>query len=83
MKQLLYSDITAESVEGSGDMDLSSAVWRKSTLSAYDNCVEVAVVDGQIAVRDSKDRQGPVLVFSSAEWQAFTCGVRQGDFDLS
>jgi hypothetical protein len=35
-----------------------------------------------VAVRDSKDRQGPVLVFSPADWQAFAAAVKVGEFDL-
>lgn len=63
-------------------MDLSSAVWRKSRHSASNGCVEVAFVDGFVAVRDSKDRQGPVLVFTPTEWDAFLAGVRDGELAL-
>jgi hypothetical protein len=62
-------------------VDLSRAVWRKSTQSYANGCVEVAFVDGQIAVRDSKDPDGPVLVFTPVEWTAFLGGVRGGEFD--
>jgi len=58
--------------------------WRKSTLSSGgDNCVEVGFGDdGTIGVRDTKQNgQGPVLVFTPSEWQAFLGGVRQGEFD--
>jgi hypothetical protein len=34
-----------------------------------------------IAVRDSKDRSGPVLVFAPDEWRAFAAGVRAGEFN--
>jgi hypothetical protein len=34
-------------------------------------------------VRDSKDREGPVLAFAPADWQAFTAAVRAGEFDLA
>jgi len=61
--------------------DLSRAVWRKSTLSHTNGCVEVAFVNDRIAVRDSKDRNGPVLVFTPFEWAAFVGGVRDGEFD--
>lgn len=63
--------------------DLRRARWRKSTHSANGStCVEVARnLPGIVAVRDSKNPAGPALVFSPAEWQAFTAGVRDGDFD--
>jgi hypothetical protein len=59
-------------------------VWRKSSYSGQggNDCVEVAdLPDGGRAVRDSKDRSGPVLSFTPAEWAAFTAGVRDGEFD--
>ncbi|HEX8858104.1 MAG TPA: DUF397 domain-containing protein [Actinomycetes bacterium] len=56
--------------------------WRKSTYSNMNGCIEVAFADGRIAVRDSKDRQGPVLIFEPHEWEAFLGGVRDGEFDL-
>ena len=37
--------------------------------------------DGGRAVRDSKDRTGPMLRFAAAEWTAFHSGVRGGEFD--
>jgi Domain of unknown function (DUF397) len=49
-------------------------------LSATTNCVEVAFVGGKVAVRDSKDQEGPVLVFTRPEWNAFVAGVREGEF---
>jgi len=36
-------------------VDMSSAVWRKSTLSTVNGCVEVAFVESHVAVRDSKE----------------------------
>jgi hypothetical protein len=62
-------------------VDLSSAVWRKSTYSSTNGCVEVALIEDRVAVRDSKDRSGPVLVFTAHEWHAFLSGVRAGEFD--
>nr|MDT0658749.1 DUF397 domain-containing protein [Micromonospora sp. DSM 115978] len=57
--------------------------WRKSRRSGGgDNCVEIAVADdGSVGVRDSKNPTGPILAFSPSEWQAFTGGVRDGEFD--
>ena len=63
--------------------DLSGAIWRKSTVSGTSgNCVEVAtnLFTGLVAVRDSKNPNGPVLTFSEAEWKAFIRGVREGQF---
>jgi hypothetical protein len=60
-----------------------SAAWMKSSLS-YSNgsCVEVAGLSGgHIGLRDSKDKEGPVLRFTPDEWNAFVGGVRNGEFD--
>jgi hypothetical protein len=62
-------------------VDLSQANWRKSPYSGGANCLEVAFVGDRIAVRDSKHRTGPVLLFTPAEWSAFIQGVRDGEFD--
>jgi hypothetical protein len=65
--------------------DLTGAVWHKSTRSGGNggDCVEVAVnLPGIVAVRDSKDRAGGTLVFTSAQWAVFLDGVRAGDFDF-
>ncbi len=65
-------------------VDLTDAVWQKSSRSGpySDNCVEVAFVDGAIALRDSKHPTGPVLVFTPEEWDAFVEGAKNGEFDL-
>ena len=62
-------------------MDVTHATWRKSTHSDTNGCVEVAFVEGRVAVRDSKDRAGPVLEFTRTEWEAFLTGVARGEFD--
>jgi hypothetical protein len=57
--------------------------WTKSSASfSNGNCVEVAQLpDGRIGVRDSKSPRGPALQFTPEEWNAFTAGVRNGEFD--
>lgn len=53
--------------------------WRKSSYSnSSSNCVEVAGQPGMVAVRDTKDRNGPALVFSRPGWQEFTRRVKNG-----
>jgi hypothetical protein len=66
------------------NVDLAAANWRKSTRSGpwTDNCVEVAFVGEAILVRDSKDPDGSVLVFTVSEWDAFVSGAKDGEFDL-
>ncbi|MER6827129.1 DUF397 domain-containing protein [Streptosporangium sp. NPDC000563] len=65
-------------------MDLSVAVWRKSSLSGDNGgqCVEVAAnLPGAVAVRDSKDPHGPNLLFTPGEWRIFVSGIKSGEFD--
>jgi hypothetical protein len=57
--------------------------WRESRRSnPKGNCVEVAPLrDGGVAVRNSRHRDGPVLVYTRAEMTAFLLGAKDGDFD--
>jgi hypothetical protein len=55
-------------------VDLTGAVWRKSSRSSggnNDNCVELANVADVVAMRDSKNPAGPVLAWPSATWHGF------------
>jgi hypothetical protein len=80
-------------------MDVTSAVWRRSSYSGDNggNCVEIAVAwrkssysggngggcvevapaGSDIAVRDSKDPDGPHLHFSAGDWRAFLAGIKR------
>lgn len=65
--------------------DLDHAQWRKSSYSGGSggNCVEVAGnLPGEVAVRDSKDPNGPALLFTPAQWLAFVSAMRSPGFGL-
>ncbi|MBQ0896597.1 DUF397 domain-containing protein [Micromonospora purpureochromogenes] len=65
---------------------LADAAWRKSTRSQTSNCVEVAPLGAGaavVALRDSKDPSGPVLLFNRAGWLGFVGGAKNGQFDLN
>lgn len=60
-------------------MDLTRAEWRKSSYSGGNGgtCVEVASnLPGVVAVRDSKNPDGPVLIVGRDEWASFTARLR-------
>jgi Domain of unknown function (DUF397) len=60
---------------------LHTAAWRKSGYSSPSgNCVEAAELTDGVALRNSRFPDGPALVFTSAEWDAFLRGVKDGDF---
>ena len=64
-------------------MDLTRAVWRKSSYSGGNggNCVEVAQnLPGIVAVRDSKNPDGGALVVSPAGWSALVAGIKAGEY---
>ncbi|HEX2355483.1 MAG TPA: DUF397 domain-containing protein [Micromonosporaceae bacterium] len=57
------------------------ADWRTSSRSQSTNCVEVALAADSVAVRDSKHRAGPVLVFAPDRWIEFVAAAKKGEFD--
>jgi hypothetical protein len=65
------------------NIDLTGADWFKSSRSGGNaNCVEVAFLPNSlVGVRDSKNPSGPALVFTPAEWSAFTAATTRGEFD--
>ncbi|MFE9328313.1 DUF397 domain-containing protein [Nocardia sp. NPDC052278] len=63
--------------------DLAGAQWFKSSHSSGGSeCVEVAFLDGgRVGLRDSKNPTGPALVLNPGEWNAFTAGMNDGEFE--
>jgi len=53
------------------------------TLCATADCVEVSAGGGEVAVRDSKERHGPLLHFDRVAWSEFLAGARNGELDRS
>ncbi|MFF0728046.1 DUF397 domain-containing protein [Streptomyces sp. NPDC004134] len=67
--------------------ELEDAVWRKSSRSggSESQCVECADVTqthGRIAVRDSKDPEGPALLFTSEAFSGFIAAVKREELDV-
>jgi hypothetical protein len=63
--------------------ELPALTWQKSRRSnPSGNCVEMASLPGGgIAVRNSRDPNGPALIYTLDEITAFIAGARDGDFD--
>jgi hypothetical protein len=61
-------------------MDIGDVRWRRASYSNANggNCVEVASAPVAVAVRDSKDPEGPRLAFTAEGWRAFTRRVKKG-----
>lgn len=66
----------------SSSATLSGVTWRRSSHStAANNCVETALLgSGQLAVRDSKDRLGPALLFAPDAWTQFVRALSAEEF---
>lgn len=64
------------------DVDFSEARWFKSTRSSGGkDCVEVAFLSNDlVGVRDSKNPDGPALVFGGGAWDAFAVAIADGEF---
>jgi hypothetical protein len=63
--------------------DLSAATWRKSTRSSGggSNCVEIASLPRVVAVRDSKNPEGPALIITPTAFRDLADGIKHSAFD--
>ena len=61
------------------DSRVTATGWRKSSRSSGNggNCVEVGQANRDVAVRDTKDRSGPVLRFAPEAWRRFAAQVKE------
>jgi hypothetical protein len=72
-----------QSVGPAGVDRFAHAEWRQSAQSGpWADRVEVAFADGLIGVRSTESPEGPVLVFTPSEWDAFVNGAKDGEFDV-
>jgi hypothetical protein len=56
--------------------------WRKARRSVGNGaCVEVAPAGGHVLVRDSQDRNGPLIGYPERSWNAFVARAKAGGFD--
>lgn len=67
--------------------ELGRVAWHISSFSdsSGGNCVEAGPLadgSGRVAVRHSRHRNGDVVIYTRAEWQAFLAGVAHGEFDF-
>ncbi|MFC8716847.1 DUF397 domain-containing protein [Kitasatospora sp. NPDC057198] len=62
------------------ELDVSGAEWLNAP--GDEEGVQIAFVDGYIAMRNGAEPDGPSLIFTPAEWRAFVLGARDGEFDI-
>ncbi|MER7179491.1 DUF397 domain-containing protein [Streptomyces hyaluromycini] len=73
--QKIVNGVSASTIQG--------VAWVRSRHSAFEgNCVEMALLPcGDVALRNSRDPEGPALIYTRAEIAAFLAGARDGEFD--
>lgn len=60
---------------------MSTLVWRKSSYTGRDECVEVAEAGGSAAIRDSKNPRGAQLRVPTGSWGSFLADLKAGRYD--
>lgn len=80
-----YAGITDEEKKALYAMDLGDVVWERCGPDDGSPCVEIAYFGenaDNVAMRDSRHPEGPILRFTPGEWNAFVLGVQDGEFDF-
>lgn len=73
--------VTSSRCDAGGCLEVGMPEFVTSTRCQNTSCVEVGRPEGDILVRDSKDKGGPVLAFAPQVWQEFMAAVKAGAFD--
>jgi hypothetical protein len=65
--------------------EMLATQWRKSSRSGDTggDCVEVALIDPMVAVRDSKDPSGPKFLIAPSGWRLLVWEIKRGEHDLA
>lgn len=83
----MSGDENSDEKPSAEQIDLSNVEWLRSEGGDEEpggGRIEVAFLDdGTTLMRDGEEPEGPVLVFTPQEWEAFVGGVKDGEFDLS
>jgi hypothetical protein len=80
--------VTQQTPQAATSQELRDAAWHISSFSADrggSDCVEVGPLNdgtGRVAVRHSHFPDGATILYTRQEWEAFTRGVRAGEFDF-
>jgi len=74
---IVFADWRTSSLSFSNGNCVEASAWRKSSRSnGHSMCVEAGSCSHGVAVRDTRDRGGPVLLFSGSTWGAFLAAVK-------
>lgn len=79
--------MTGKTTQDATSQELKRTAWHISSFSADrgGSCVEAGPLNdgsGRVAVRHSHFPDGAAIVYTREEWEAFTQGVRAGEFDF-
>lgn len=83
VESLVWRTSSRSTSQGGNCVEVAGLPWHTSSRSTGQGgqCVEVAGSGSTWFVRDSKDRQGPVLAADGAAWGAFLGAIRSGRLD--